>query len=113
MEMSNLPQYTMAWGDKENKERAPMRYMAAIVWCFMKHKMCGIAPNIGNVADSFKVSRSLLSTLIMAKKFRSGLGGYVPKKRRVTVEGEASGSAVKLATGQEQEEDKFEQYLVH
>ena len=113
MEIGNLPQYTVAWGDKENKERAPTRFMAAIVWFFMKQEMCSTAPNISNVVDSFKVSRSQLSRLITAKKFRSGWGGYVPKKRRVTVEGEASGSAVKLTTGQEQEDDEFEQYLVH
>ena len=36
MEMSNLPQYSEAWGDKENKDKAPTRYMAGIVWYFMK-----------------------------------------------------------------------------
>ena len=113
MEMSNLPQYTVAWGDKKNKERVLMRYMVAIVWFIMKCEMCGTAPNIGNVADSFKVSRSQLSRLITAKKFGSGPGSYVPKKRRATVEGGASGRAVKLATGQEQEDNEFEQYLVH
>ena len=58
MEMSNLPQYNIAWGDKNNKEKAPTRYMATIVWFFMKHEMCGNAPNIGNDADYFKVNRS-------------------------------------------------------
>ena len=81
MEMSNLPQYHIAWGDKDNKKKAPTRYMAAIVWFFMKRKMCGTAPNICNVADSFKVSRSQLSRLIIAKKFKSGPGSYVPKKQ--------------------------------
>ena len=79
MEMSNLPQYNAAWGDNENKDKAPTRYMATIIWFFMKHKMCGMAPNICNVADTFKVSRSQLSWLILAKKFKSGPGGYVPK----------------------------------
>ena len=72
MEMSNLPQYNEAWGDKDNKEKAPTRYMATIVWFFMKHKMCRMDPNIGNYADAFKVSRSQLSWLIMAKKFKVG-----------------------------------------
>ena len=79
----------------------------------MKHKMCGTVPNISNVAESFKVSRSQLSRLITAKKFKSGLGGYIPKKRRMTIEGEASGSMVKSTTGQEQEDDELEQYLIH
>ena len=113
MEMSNLPQYNEAWGDKDNKEKVPTRYMATIVWFFMKREMCGMAPNISNVADTFKVSRSQLSRLITAKKFKSGPGIYVLKKRRVTVEGEASGSTAKMTAGQEQEEDELEQYLVH
>ena len=102
MEMSNLPQYNVAWGDKNNKEKVPTRYMAAIIWFFMKGKMCGTAPNIGNVADSFKVSRSQLSRLITAKKFKSGLGSYVPKNRRAAVEGETSGGAVKKMEVQDQ-----------
>ena len=61
MEMSNLPQYNITWGDKNNKERAAMRNMAIIVWYFLKHEMCGTASNVGNVADYFKVSRSQLS----------------------------------------------------
>ena len=61
MEMSNLPQYNVAWGDRNNKEKAAMRNMATIVWYFLKREMCGTAPNIGNVADYFKVSRSQLS----------------------------------------------------
>ena len=68
MEMSNLPQYNITWGDKNNKEKAAMRNMAAIVWYFLKRKMCGTAPNVGNVADYFKVSRSQLSCLITTKK---------------------------------------------
>ena len=75
MEMSNLPQYNEAWGDCENKELAPTRYMAAIVWFFMKREMCGTALNVVNVADYFKVSRSQLSCLLTAKKFKSGPGG--------------------------------------
>ena len=56
MEMSNLPKYNEDWGEKENKEKAPTCYMAAIVWFFLKHEMCGTIPNIGNLADVFKVS---------------------------------------------------------
>ena len=41
MEMSNLPQYNIAWGDRDNKEMAATRYMAAIVWYFLKREMCG------------------------------------------------------------------------
>ena len=73
MEMSNLPQYNEAWGDCDNKELAPTRYMAAIVWFFIKREMCGTAPNVANVADYFKVSRSQLSQLLMAKKWSSGV----------------------------------------
>ena len=36
MEMSNLPQYNIGWGDKNNKEKAATRNMAAIVWYFLK-----------------------------------------------------------------------------
>ena len=61
MEMSNLPQYYITWADKNNKEKAAMRNMAAIDWYFLKHKMCSPTPNVGNVADYFKVSRSQLS----------------------------------------------------
>ena len=35
MEMSNLPQYNITWGDKSNKEKAATRNMAAIVWYFL------------------------------------------------------------------------------
>ena len=56
-----------------------MRYMATIVHFFLKHEMCGMAPNIRNLADAFKVSRSQLSMLIMVKKFKSGPSGYIPK----------------------------------
>ena len=56
MEMSNLPQYNEKWGEKENKEKALTHYIAAIVWFFIKHEMRGIAPNIGNPGDVFKVS---------------------------------------------------------
>ena len=90
MEMSNLPPYNIAWGDKNNKEKAAMQNMAAIVWYFLKIEMCGTAPNIGNVVDYFKVSRSQLSHLLTAKKFKSRPGGYVPKKRRAVAEGEIS-----------------------
>ena len=79
MEMSNLPQYSEALGDKENKDKAPTRYKAGIVWYFMKREMCGMAPNISNIADTFKVSRSQLSRLITAKKFKSGPVGYMYK----------------------------------
>ena len=56
MGMSNLPQYNITWGDHDNKEMAATQYMAAIVWYFLKREMCGMALNLGNVADSFKVS---------------------------------------------------------
>ena len=56
MEMSNLPQYNIAWGDKNNKEKAATQNMAAIVWYFLKREMCETAPNVGNMADYFKVS---------------------------------------------------------
>ena len=72
MEMSNLPQCSEAWGDRENKDKAPTRYMAGIVWYFMKCEMCGMAPNIGNIADAFKLSRSQLSRLIQRKSSRVG-----------------------------------------
>ena len=80
IEMSNLPQYNEAWGDCDNKELVLTRYMAAIVWFFIKREMCGTALNIANVADYFKVSRSQLSQLLMAKKFKSGPGGVRTKE---------------------------------
>ena len=61
MEMSNLPQYNIAWGGKNNKEKVATRNMAAIVWYFLKREMCSTTPNIGNITDYFKVSRSQLS----------------------------------------------------
>ena len=88
MEMSNLPQYSIAWGDRDNKEMAATRYMAAIVWYFLKREMCGMSLNVGHVANSFKVSQSQLSHLLTAKKFKSGPGGYVPKRKRMTMEEE-------------------------
>ena len=112
MEMSNLPQYNVAWGDRDNKEMAATRYMAAIVWYFLKREMCGTAPNVGNVADCFKVSRSQLSHLLTVKKFKSGPGGYVPKKKRMVVEDEPSGAAAKTEA-QAQEADDFENYLLN
>ena len=78
----------------------------------MKQEMCGTSPNIGKVADYFKVNRSQLSRLIMAKKFKSGAGGYVPKKRRVAVEGETSGGVVRMEV-QDQGEENLEGYLLH
>ena len=86
--------------------------MATIVWYFLKHEMCGTAPNVGNVADYFKVSRSQLSCLITAKKFKSRPGGYVPKKRRPVVEGEISGAAAKTKV-QDQEVEDLEGYLLN
>ena len=80
MEMSNLPQCSEALGDREDKDKALTRYMAGIIWYFMKHEMCSMAPNIGNIADTFKVSRSQLSRLITAKKFKSGPAGYISKR---------------------------------
>ena len=112
MEMSNLPQYNVTWGDHDNKEMAATRYMAAIVWYFMKREMCGMAPNVGNVADSFKVSRSQLSPLLTVKKFKSGSGGYIQKRKRMVTEEEPSGAAAK-AGSQAQEADNLENYLLN
>ena len=111
MEMSNLPQYNVSWGDHDNKEMAATRYMAAIVWYFLKREMCGTAPNVSTVADCFKVSRSQLSRLLTAKKFKSGPGGYVPKKRKVMTESEPSRVTVK-AEAQEQDVDELKGYLL-
>ena len=58
MEMSNLPQYNTAWGDRDNKEMVVTSYMAAFLWYFLKREMCGMAPNVGNIANSFKVSQN-------------------------------------------------------
>ena len=80
MEMTNLPQCREAWGDRENKDKALTRYMACIIWYFMKREMCGTVPNIGNIVDAFKVSRSQLLRLITAKKFKCGPAGYVSKR---------------------------------
>ena len=113
MEMSNLPQYSEAWGEKDNKEKAATRYMATIVWFFMKCEMCGTAPNIGNIVHAFKVSRSQLLWLITAKKFKSGPGRYVPKRQRAAVEGEMSEGTARKAEDQDEEEDEFKRYLVH
>ena len=112
MEMSNLPQYNIAWGDKNNKEKAAMLNMAAIVWYFLKRKMCGTAPNVGNVANYYKVSRSQLSCLITAKKFKSRPGSCVPKKRRAVAEGKTSGAAAKMEA-QDQEAEDLEGYLLN
>ena len=112
MEMSNLPQYNIAWGDKNNKEKLAMQNMAAIVWYFLKREMCSTAPNIGNMADYFKVSSSQLSCLITAKKFKSRPGGYVRKKRRVVAEGKPPGAAAK-AEAQDQEAEDLAGYLLN
>ena len=109
MEMSNLPQYNVAWGDHYNKEMAATRYMAGIVWYFLKREMCGTAPNVSTVADCFKVSRSQLSRLLTAKKFKSRPGGYVPKK--VMTESEPSGVTGKVEA-QEQDMDELKGYLL-
>ena len=100
------------WGDCDNKELAPTRYMAAIVWFFIKREMCGTAPNVANIADYFKVSRSQLSWLLTAKKFKSGPGGYVPKRKRTEAEGETSGVTAREEQEQEQEGNEFEEYLL-
>ena len=111
MEMSNLLQYNTAWGDCDNKEMVATRYMTAIVWYFLKREMCGMALNIGNITDSFKVSRSQLSRLLTAKKFKSGPSGYIPKKKRTVMEEESSGVTGK-AESQAQEVDDLENYLL-
>ena len=112
MEMSNLPQYNVTWGDRNNKEMTATWYMAAIVWYFLKREMCRTAPNMGNMADCFKVSRSQLSYLLTVKKFKSGPGGYVPKKKRTVAEDKPSGAAAKTEA-QAQEVDDFENYLLN
>ena len=112
MEMSNLPQYNEAWGDRDNKESALTRYMAAIVWFFIKREMCGTARNVTNVADYFKVSRSHLSQLLTAKKFKSGPGGHIPKKKRTEADRETSGVTAREEQEQEQEDDEFKEYLL-
>ena len=86
--------------------------MAVIVWYFLKREMCGTSPNIGNVANYFKVCRSQLSHLLTAKKFKSRPGGYVPKKRRTVAEGEPSGATAKTET-QHQEAEDLENYLLN
>ena len=111
MEMSNLPQYKIAWGDRNNKEILAKRNMAMIVWYFLKREMCRTSPNIGNVADYFKVSRSQLSRLLTAKKFKSRPGGYVPKQRTV-VEGEPSEATAKTEN-QDHEVEDLENYLLN
>ena len=112
MEMSNLPQYNITWGDRDNKEMAATRYTAVIVWYFMKREMCGMAPNVGNIADSFKVSQSQLSHLLTVKKFKSRPGGYIPKRKRMVMEEEPLGAAGK-AESQAQEADNLENYLLN
>ena len=87
MEMSNLPQYNEACGDRDNKEFVLTRYMAAIVWFFIKREMCGTALNVANIADYFKVSRSQLSWLLTAKKFKSSPGGMYRRKREPKLKG--------------------------
>ena len=66
----------------------------------------------GNGADCFKVSQSQLSHLLKVKKFRSGPGGYVPKKKRTVAEDEPSGAAAKTEA-QAQEMDDFKNYLLN
>ena len=112
MEMSNLPQYNITWGNRDNKEMAATWHMAAIVWYFLKREMCGMALNMGNVADSFKVSRSQLSHQLTAKKFKSGPGDYVPKRKRTATEKGPSGAEGK-AESQAQEANNLENYLLN
>ena len=78
----------------------------------MKREMCRTAPNVGNVANSFKVSRSQLSRLLAVKKFKSRPGGYVLKRKRTVMEEEPSGAAGK-AESQAQEADDLENYLLN
>ena len=74
--------------------------------------MCGTALNVTNVADYFKVSRSQLSRLLTAKKFKSGPGGYVLKKKRTEAEGETSGATAREEQEWEQEGNEFKEYLL-
>ena len=110
--MSNLPQYMENWVDKKNKEKEPTCYMAVIVCFFLKQEMSGAAPNIRNIADTFKISCSQLSQFITAKIFRSGPSGYMPKRRRTLAEGKPSVSRPKKVEEDEPEGDKFEEYLL-
>ena len=110
--MSNLPQYVDDWGNKDNKEKAPMCYMAALIRFILKREMSGAAPNIGNVADSFKVSCSQFSRLTTANNFRSGPSGYIPKRRKIIVKGDPSASEVKKGKENQQEKDDPEGYLL-
>ena len=71
-----------------------------------------MAPNVGNVADSFKVSQSQLSCLLTAKKFKSRPGGYVPRRKRTIAEEEPLGAAAKTES-QAQEADDLENYLLN
>ena len=86
--------------------------MATIVRFFIKREMCGTALNVTNVADYFKVSRSQLSRLLTAKKFKSGPGGYVLKKKRTEAEGETSGVTAREEQEREQEGNDFKEYLL-
>ena len=112
MEMSNLPQYSENWGDMNSKEKAPTHYMAAIIQFFLKQEMSGSAPNIGTLADAFKVSQSQLSWLITVKKFRSGPSGYMSKRCKMVMEGETSGAGSRKMEEQEMEGDALENYLL-
>ena len=76
--------------------------MLVIVWYFVKHEMSGAPPNITNISDTFKVSRSQLSCLITTKKFKSSPSTYVAKKRKLPSKDELSTSKAR----NEETEDK-------
>ena len=81
MEMSNLPQYNVTWGDRNNKEMAATRYMAAIVWYFLKREMCGTAPNVGNMANCFSQLKSAV-TPANSKKVQERAWWLCPKEEK-------------------------------
>ena len=112
MELSNLPQYIKEWISKKNKEKAPTRYMVAVVWFFIKREMSRAAWNIRSIADTFKVNRNQLSWLITTKKFRSGPSSYIPKKRKLATKEEPSTSKIKKDDDDDQEKDELEGYLL-
>ena len=114
MEMSSLQQYTESWGEKTNKEKGPTCYMVAIIYFILKWEMTGMAPNISNLVDVFRVSRSQLSQLVTAKKFQSQPSGYIPKwcRREMKCEGKTSSSRSRKTEEQDLEGQALENYLL-
>ena len=73
-----------------------------------------MAPNIGNLADAFRVSQSQLLWLVTAKKFQNGPSGYMPKQCKTAMEGEGktSGGRSRKVEDQDPEGDALENYLL-